>query len=98
NRIPFSIIGYFFSVNKDNCPWSVEGYFGSVPLWTRKAGFGKGLCQGIYCSRVMVFILIRKFGFVVDLNLVTVMYRHPLLPGFKRNTYKDAGVAVLVPH
>ncbi len=96
--ISFSVVCHFFTIYKDNGPWSVECYLRSVPLRTREAGFGKRLCKRIQCSRIMVLILIRQLGLVVYLYLVTVMYRHPFFPWFKRNAYKNTGVAVLVPH
>src|SRR5712671_3375902 len=46
----------------------------------------------------MAIVFIGLFGFIVDLDFVAVVYRHPFFARFNRNTDKDSGVAVVITH
>jgi len=46
----------------------------------------------------MVIVFVGKFRFIINLNFITIMNRHPLFTRFNRYSDKNTGIAVFITH
>src|SRR5690242_8263475 len=75
--LAFGVVGDFYAVENDDGVRPVERDFHGVPLGAGLARFGERLGEGIERTGDVIFVFLRGFGMVVDLNFVAVMNGHP---------------------
>src|SRR5947208_2594353 len=77
NGLPFRVVGDGDIVKNNDGARAVERNDHGVPLGTGLAGLGERLGQGIKSAGNVIFIFVRSFGMIVDLDFVAVMDGHP---------------------
>src|SRR5204863_8195789 len=94
NGLAFGVVRDGDIVKNNDGARAVERDDHGVPLRTGLTGLGERLGQGIKRAGNVIFIFVRSFGMIVDLDFVTVMDRHPFLARLDEDANEDSGIIV----
>src|SRR5256885_10185714 len=79
--LALGVIGDFDAVEEDDGVRAIERDFHGVPFGAGLAGFGERLGEGIERAGDVIFVFVRSFGMIIDLDFIAVVDGHP---GFAR--------------